>query len=226
MEHTKKEKEERVHLSLTRTVYKELAKIVNNFKLINWDKYWDLFLLKFIIEISFNCFYASFGIVLLTEFSFTHKQMGYTMALHAFSFVVFNPLYATVKTKFYSGDKTGVTRIRNSCFLLVATLLGFITAPTWWIYVLFMVPISVVRILADSTCTEILVLRTEATEKGTVMGAFESVMSLSSLITPLMLGLITDTWGSYAPFITALIPSTASIYIVNKMQNISNKYTQ
>lgn len=222
----KKEKDKPVQLSLFESVHQELAKVANNFKAINWETYWDLFLLKFVMEVSFQCFYASFGLVLAAQFSLSQKQIGYMLALHAFLFVVFNPLYATAKTKLYSTDKSGVARIRHAFLLLAVTFVGFIVAPNWWIYGFFVVPLSAVRVLADSTFTEILVLRTGETDKGTVMGAFESIMSLSGFTTPLIMGLATDIWGYYAPSLIALIPSTASIYIVNKMQTIAEKYTQ
>lgn len=224
--HDKKEKDKTVQLGLVGSVHQEFAKVANNFKAINWETYWDLFLLKFVMEISFQCFYASFGLVLAAQFSMTQKQIGYMLAMHAFLFVVFNPLYATAKIKLYSSDKSGIARIRHAFLLLAVTFIGFIFAPNWLIYCFFIVPLSAVRVLADTTFTEILVLRTGETDKGTVMGTFESLISLSAFTTPLILGLATDIWGYYAPSVIALIPSSISIYIVNKMHTTPEKYTQ
>lgn len=225
-ENKSKGNEKPAKLNVAKMIYYELNKVLNNFRSLNWNVYRDLFLLKFMLEMSFHSFYSSFGLVLITQFSYSQKQVGYTLAVHAFLFVLFNPLYATVKSTFYKRDKTGVKRIQHAFFLLTITFIGFIVAGNWWIYTFFMIPFSAVRVLADTTFTEILVFITGDKDKGTVMGAFESLMSLSGLTTPLVMGLVTDIWGSYAPSFLALIPSIASIYFVNKMHKIAGKYTQ
>lgn len=221
----KEEKEKPAQLSLIKTASQGLIKVLNNFKAINWELYWDIFLLKLLVEVSFQTFYASFGLMLHDKFDFSHKQIGYMLAMHAVLIVVFNLLYSTIKAKLYSNDTTGQERMRHVFLLLIITFAGFSTAPVWWIYGLFLIPISCVRAVVDSTQTEILVLRTGEADKGTVMGAFESIMSLAGLTVPLVTGFATDMWGCTAPSVLALIPSIGSIYVVNKMQAIAEKKT-
>lgn len=209
--------------SVFKRTYEELAKVVNNFKAINWDSYWDLFLLKLLTETAFHSFYASFGLVLVKNYSLTQKQVGYMLAIHALAIVLFNLIIGTVNKKFYSNDKSGVQRMKHAFLLLIVTFVGFIVAPVWWIYGLFVVPISAVRVLADTAFNEVLLVRTGQADKGTVMGAFESLFSLSGFTTPLITGLAIDFWGVKAPSLVALLPSVASLYIANKNSQLHNK---
>lgn len=203
-------------MNIIEATHKELAKVVNNFKSIKWESYWDLFLLKLLAETAYQSFYASFGLVLVEEFNLTQKQVGYMLAIHALSIVAFNLLINQINLKFYNDDKTGTKRLKHAFVLLTASFVGFIVAPAWWIYALVVIPFSGVRVIADTAFNEVLLLRTAQTDKGTVMGAFESLMSLAGFSTPLITGLAIDFWGISAPSFVALLPSIASFYIVNK----------
>lgn len=220
---TKQEAEKSAELNVIKRTCEELAKIANNFKAIKWDSYWHLFLLKLLTETAFHSFYASFGLILVKEYSLTHKEVGYMLAFHAIAVVFFNLIVGTVNSKLYSNDKNGTKRMKDAFLLLIVTFVGFIVAPVWWIYSLFIMPISAVRVLADTSFNEILVLRTGQGDKGTVMGAFESLISLSGFTTPLITGLAIDFWGVRAPSFVALLPSVASLYIANKNHKIPLK---
>lgn len=145
------------------------------------------------------------------------------LAIHALAIVLFNLIIGTVNKKFYGNDKSGVQRMKHAFLLLIVTFVGFIVAPVWWIYALFVVPISAVRVLADTAFNEVLLVRTGQADKGTVMGAFESLFSLSGFTTPLITGLAIDFWGVKAPSLVALLPSVASLYIANKNSQLQKK---
>lgn len=145
------------------------------------------------------------------------------LAMHALAVVLFNLIIGTVNSKLYSTDKTGARRMKHAFLLLIGTFVGFIVAPVWWVYALFVIPISAVRVLRDVAFTEVLVLRTQKADIGTVMGAFESLVSLSGFTTPLITGLAIDFWGIRAPSFVALLPSIASLYIANKKQKLTQK---
>lgn len=218
-----KETDKSTELNIIQRIYQELTKVVNNFKIINWESYGDLFLLKLLIETAFQTFYSSFGLVLVEKYFLSQKQVGYMLAMHALAIVVFNLIISTVNSKFYSNDKNGLKRMKHAFLLLIVTFIGFIVAPVWWVYGLFIIPISAVRVLADTVFTEVLVLRTGKSDKGTVMGAFESLISLSGFTTPLITGVTIDFWGITTPSFVALLPSIASLYIVNKNKMILKK---
>lgn len=207
-------------LSFYENVHQELAKVVSNFKSLDWNLYWDIFTLRFLVEAASQMFYSSFGLILIEAFEFSQKQMGYMLALHALLIIVFNLTNGFVKGRLYKDDRDGVMRIKHALFLQAVNFVGFSLAASWWVFGLFMVPFSFARVLTDTTWTEVLVLRTKESDRGTVTGAFESIMPLAGLIVPVVSGLAIDLCGISAPSFLALVPLAVSIYISRKMQKI------
>lgn len=210
-------------LSVIGSTYQELAKVVNNFKSINWDLYWDLFLLKLLSEISFNSFYASFSLGLLEEFNFNHKQIGYMLSIHSIAMIVFNFINGIVTSMFYNSDTTGTNRISHALSLLIATFACLVFTHVWWLYCALVIPFSAVRVVTDSTFMEVLAVRTKKAAKGTVMGVFESLISVSRFTTPLITGFTIDFWGFRAPSTVAIILCFANLAIVNRKLKFKSK---
>lgn len=132
-----------------------------------------------------------------------------------------NVLMQKIKSRFYSDDKDGSKRVYHGLYVLAASCLLLSSAPTFQFYLLFLIPMSLVRPLMDTTWTELLISKTNENEKGVVMGTFESLMSLAGLIVPLLSGIITDVWGGNAPALVSAVPAIISIYFA---KDISKKH--
>lgn len=182
-------------------------------------------MVKFLTECSFQMFHSTFAL-LPENFNLSRKAMGYTLSFFGFLMVLCNILMAKIKERVYSDDKDGSKRVYHGLYFLTGSLILLSSAPTFAFYLLFLIPMSIVRPLMDATWTELLISKTNETEKGVVMGTFESLMSLAGLITPLLSGVIADLWGGNAPGVFAAVPVLISIYFAQDISKRHHEHVQ
>lgn len=198
--------------------YSELSKTFLNLKLVNWEIFWDLFVLKVLLESAAMMFHSSFGPYMMLNFQLSQKQFGYTLALYALSGVVFSILTEHIKSKFYSDDVSGKKRTYHGLLVMAVSLLTIPMSNSYWAFLTILVVLSSVRPLIDSAATELLLQRTTKDDKGVIMGSYESLMSVAGLIVPLLSGIIIDLWGISSAILCATLPIFASLYVTTKMK--------
>lgn len=195
--------------------YSELAQTISNITSIDWDTFGDVFTIKFLADISFHMFHSAFALVLQENLGLSHKEIGYVLAIYGIIGVISNILTAPVTKKLYVNDVNGKGRLLTVFTLCSIGYIGVGFAPSITIYVVSLAMLGSVRPLLETTATEQLVKRTHENDKGTILGTFESLCSLSGLIVPLISGIIIDFWNSTAPVLLCTLPAFIAIYMVN-----------
>ncbi|RZC34020.1 major facilitator superfamily domain-containing protein 9-like [Asbolus verrucosus] len=176
-------------------IFKEISLAAQNLRNVNWPKYWDLFVIKLIIDFSFNVFQFNSGLILLKRFGIVGKSFGYVIATMGIIGIATNLAMMTVKRHLYSKDDSGLTRLLHGNILLIITYLGFGLNTNFSLFIAYLVPMSVARTLIEATFTEVLLGRASPDEKGSIMGTFDSTLSLGGLVAPVLSGVIADSWG-------------------------------
>lgn len=198
------------------SVKKALEEVLHNFKSVKWETFWDVFTLKLLFEVCMLSFYTTLSMVLINNYNSTQLTVGYIFALHAVLIVVCGLMMPRIESKYYKNDKTGLLQGFHASIILLAALIGFYLSPNFYIFAVFIFPLSLVRIMLESTSTRALLSRTSEDEKGVVMGAYESVMPLAGFIAPLMVGLSEYIWGA-SVLQKVCIPPTVGLVVLCKL---------
>lgn len=190
-------------------------------KNVDYSKYGDLLTVKFLLESSFSLLFMNFGLVLMKNFNFSRVQLGLSIAYLSVTMISCNFLAVLINKKFYSEDKSGLQRIFHGYLLLAISFCFVPFADTAVLYLASFIPLSVAKMLVDSTWMEILTSKTTEKDKGIMMGAAASMMSLSKLICPLIGGFVADLVSIHATTVLPILPSFVGVYVVYKIQKQS-----
>lgn len=174
---------------------------------INWKLLWDVFSMKFLLELAFMQFYSTIGFVLIEVFELDQIHMGYVMSYYGSLFVITNLTIAKVN-KFLPENRA--KKIFVTFKILTITFFCFFMTSNIYIYILFFLPLAYTKSIFDASFLEMLTDRIPKNEKGITMGSYDSIMSLANLITPLFMGIITQYYNINVARMICIIPATAA----------------
>lgn len=157
-----------------------------------------------------------FGVTLPSireDFGLDADMVAWVTMIYSLPFIAFMPLYGKL------GDDLGKQRLLvwGTLIFLVGTVITMAAPSLWWLMIgraiqglgsAGFVPLSIA----------IIAQRFAASERGRVMGAWNSVVPLTGLIVPTIGGMLDDAWGWRA--IYPLILSAALISLVMIQRNV------
>ncbi|XP_044263123.1 major facilitator superfamily domain-containing protein 9-like [Tribolium madens] len=215
--HTK-EKKSKPPMQIT----SELKNAAANLTKVNWPKYWDLFTMKLIVDFVMNVMQFNLALILHQRFGISGKLFGYVFAIASVVSIVTSLAMSKAQKSLYKSDDSGLQRLKHGFVLLTLACLGLGLSQNFTLFFLSLLPTSVTRVLFESTFTEIILARASAQEKGSIMGTFETTLSLGGLTAPLISGIVSDFWGETYCILMCAVPlvfGTGLIYLQkNKMQ--------
>jgi hypothetical protein len=184
---TQKKKQSQKKTAPSFNVIKELKSAAVKLTSVDWTKYWDLFVIKLIINFVLNVFQFNINPIMTRRFSTTGKTFGYIIALSTVLGICGHLSMRRLKTVLYKSDSAGFKRLLHGNLLMVYTCLGLGLATTFPIYVLHLLPMTISRVLFDNTFTEVILARASPQEKGSIMGPSRAQAPLEAH-SPLTLG--------------------------------------
>jgi predicted MFS family arabinose efflux permease len=187
-------------------VFKELKGAVVNLSSIDWPKYWDLFVIKLIIDFVLSVFQFNINPIMTRRFSTTGKTFGYIIALSMVVGIGGHLSMSRLKSVLYKNDNSGFKRLLHGSLLLTYACLGLGLATSFPMYILHLLPQSISRVIFDNTFTEMILARASPQEKGSIMGTFESTIALGGLTAPILSGLVSESWGNDMCILLCTIP--------------------
>lgn len=204
-------------------ISQEVTSIFTNLASINWKVYGTLFSIKFLTETANSAFFSTFGLIILEVFGRTHKEMGYVIAWFSLIMVIGNVMIGKIKNKVYADDAEGYKRNVHGLTLLTASFFTMYIVPSFTTYIVMIVPMAMARVLLENTWMDMLLSKTNEAEKGTVMGAFESVLQLAGLGTPILTGIVGDMYGYTTALGLAVVPMLTATFLAAYMTIHHNK---
>lgn len=172
---------------------------------VNWKLFWDIFAMKFLLELAYSQFYGTFGIVMAEVFLLNQIQMGYVISFYAFLFILSNLSLAKLN-KILPQQKEHKNFVTVA--VLTSALLGSFMSSNKYTYMLMFVPLAFTKSLFDATFLAMLTERVTDSEKGITMGSYESTMSLAGLSTPLIMGAVNEYYGYSVGRAICLFPAS------------------
>lgn len=165
---------------------------------IQWSKYWDIFMFKALVGFAMGVYYSNYALYLQTQFDLSPKYIGYVIS---FQGVIgsLSSYFIDFINSFYIHDKDYSIRNFHVFLLLSFALLGLILSFNVYIYSFWLIPLAVGNAIGRLVTLEMVLKRSHGDHTGTLIGASNSVRSLSGVVAPMVTGIIAQYIGaSYA----------------------------
>lgn len=162
--------------------------------------------MKLIIDFVMNVMQFNLSLILTKRFGISGKLFGYVFAVASVITIVTNLGMSKVQKSLYKNDDSGLQRLKHGFLLLIIICLGLGLSQNFIFFFIFLMPTSVTRVIFESTFTEVVLARASPQEKGSIMGTFETTLSLGGLTAPLISGIISDLWGDSFCILVCCVP--------------------
>ncbi|CAC5386761.1 unnamed protein product [Mytilus coruscus] len=196
---------------------------LETFHSVNWSKLWDLFLIKFCMGFSIILFRSNFSLVMREAFQITPKTIGYLMSYSGCVSAFFGLLVGYI-AKLYNNDAK--LFMHMAIFQVVTLFMLSIIHETFWLYVLFLTPLSFITTVSRVAGTSLTIQRGERKEIGTLLGFSQSVMSIARMLGPFISGLVLDINKSGPAFIGGVVTLVAVCIMIVRPQGIVENSTK
>lgn len=222
----KKEKSEAV-LEATKLfdpIVNTFNQTVNNFYDLDWTIYGDIFLFKFLMSMSMGLYFNNFRLFLDTEHDVSPSVLGYITTIQGIVSSITNEKVSSFN-KWYLNDIDYSQRIFHIFLIMVLSLVGLAIVPAVPFYIALLIPTAICFAFARVVALVVVSSRSVTSNRGTLIGAFNSVSSVSGIITPLIGGIINHYLGvTYVFYTGAMIASVGLVLSYRaRAKSLNNK---
>nr|XP_022919323.1 major facilitator superfamily domain-containing protein 9-like [Onthophagus taurus] len=179
-------------ISLKNIIY-ETFQPLSNIQLKN------IFLLRFLITFGLTVFFTKFPVLLKVHYLSSHSQVGWTIAYQ--NFVL---LLCSFSLKIFEKKLTvkNFHKLRRFLSVLAISSTAICFAPTYEMYLIGFVFMALSKVLVDSAWKEI----EDNFKIDNLVGDLKTVNTLSSVIAPVILGVLCDIYLQNAVKMLTIIP--------------------
>ncbi|KAJ8727500.1 hypothetical protein PYW07_001619 [Mythimna separata] len=190
----RKEEKKEAQTSLVNIMYSSLRQSFVELFNIDWMKYWDIFMFKTLIGFAMGCYYSNYSLYLKTEYDLSPKYIGYVISFQGIIGSL-SSFYIGYINSFYTHDKD--YSIRNLHVFLVTSisLLGLALSFNVIVYAFWLIPLAIGNAIGRLVTLEMVLKRTHGDHRGTLIGASNSVRSLTGVVAPMVSGVIGEFYG-------------------------------
>lgn len=176
---------------------------------IEWGSFWVLFSVKFLFGLAGMIFFQNLGVVLTENYEITPKYMGYTISFYGFLSGVCSLSVGKIKTILPTNY---LKSLMYTTSLLAATLLMLYCTKSYALFIVGLVPLATSHSLTRIFLTEVLLDQSDASCRGSMMGAASSIASVARTLAPFLSGLVISWKGtSSALLLSSTIAITACL---------------
>lgn len=176
---------------------------------IEWGSFWVLFSVKFLFGLAGMIFFQNLGVVLTENYEITPKYMGYTISFYGFLSGICSLSVGKIKTILPTNY---LKSLMYTTSLLAATLLMLYCTKSYALFIVGLVPLATSHALTRIFLTEVLLDQSDASCRGSMMGAASSVASVARTLAPFLSGLVISWKGtSSALLLSSTIAITACL---------------
>lgn len=208
-ETTRKVKESTKHKQ--DTFFSKLSLTLTELYSIEWRSFWVLFSVKFLFGLAGMVFFQNLGVVLTENYEITPKYMGYTISFYGF----LSGLCSLSVGKIKSIGILPTNYLQSLMYttsLLAITLLLLYCTKSYAMFIVGLVPLATSHALTRIFLTEVLLDQSDASCRGSMMGAASSIASVARTIAPFLSGLVISWKGtSSALLLSSSIAITACL---------------
>ncbi|XP_026755505.2 major facilitator superfamily domain-containing protein 9-like [Galleria mellonella] len=175
---------------------------------VKWSEYWDIFLFKALIGFTMGVYYSNYSLYLKTQYQLTPKYVGYVISFQGVIGSI-SSFFIGYINNFYTHDIDYSLRNFHVFVLLSVSLSGLIVSYNVFTYIIWLVPLAIGNAIGRLVTLEMILKRSHGDHRGTLIGASNSVRSLSGVIAPMVAGFIGEYFGVayviYASFCSTIL---------------------
>lgn len=185
----------------------ELKKSVLDLTEINWSYLWDAFLLRFLFALSTSIFFHNQSLYLKENYDLSQLYIGYSISFLSIIGSLSAFFFGAITKTFYSNDTDYLTRLFHFFTLYSISFLGLYFSPNFLTFVIVLIPFAVSNSLLRVLSMELMLNRSSNETRGLISGASNSVMSVARFVSPVMTGVVADSFGLGFTIALASVPS-------------------
>lgn len=171
---------------------------------IKWSHYWDAFLLKGLVGFAMGVYYSNYASYLRTQYELSPKYVGYIISFHG-TVGSLSSYFIGFINSFYTHDEDYNQRNCHVFLLMSTSLLGLIGSFNVYIYTIWLIPLAIGNTVSRLVTLEMVLKRGHGDHRGSLIGASNSVRSLSGVVSPMVAGFIEEFIGvSYVIYASLL----------------------
>lgn len=195
-------------VSLLHSIGSSLKQSVVELLNIDWSKYGDIFLLKGFIGFAMSVYYSNYSLYLSTIFELSSKQIGYIISFQGIVGSISSYFMGSINS-LYCNDDDYITRNFHVFVLICGSVFGLMLSFNVYIYMFWLCPLAIGNAIGRLVTLDMLLKRGHNTHRGTLIGASNSVRSLTGVVAPMVAGYISQYVGLsyviYASFFSTII---------------------
>ncbi|XP_041970620.1 major facilitator superfamily domain-containing protein 9-like [Aricia agestis] len=213
--------------NLVDLVVESSKQIVVELSKVQWHKYWKIFLFQALNSFAMGVYYSNYAIYLKTQFLLTPKHVGYVVSVQGVIGAVSSFLMGYINS-FYKHDGDYSIRNYHVFLALSVSLLGIALSNYVFMYMVFLAPLAIGNAVGRLVTLEMLLKKSHGDHRGTLIGASNSVRSLTGVLSPIVSGSIGQFFGVefviYASlFATSVGLATSYLYTAKEVTKEKQK---
>lgn len=199
-------------------LFKDLKSAITSLSKIEWRLYWDIMILKFLSASIFSCFHWNYFVRVQNRFEISTKLTGYTISAQSLSATAAGFLSGNIHQLYQNRDYK--TRNFHGYLFQSLTFLGLTLIPSFSAFIILVMLNKASSMILRITTSEMILKRCSPDKKGLIIGINKSVSNTARLITPVILGLFEDIYGTETGTVFATVLSCVATLVCTKIQSI------
>lgn len=189
----------------------ELKKSILDLTEINWHSLWDAFLLRFLFALSTSIFFHNQSLYLKENYNLSQLYIGYSISFLSIVGSLSAFFFGAITKYFYRNDTNYLTRLFHFFTLYSLSFLGLYMSPNFPTFAIILIPFAVSNSLLRILSMELMLSKSSNETRGLIAGASNSVMSVARFVSPVMTGVIADSFGVGFTVALASVPSFVGV---------------
>lgn len=161
---------------------------------VDWSQYWEVLMFKALLGFAMGVYYSNYSVYLKTQYELSPKHIGYVISFQGIIGAISSFLMGYINS-YYPNDKDFSHRNYHVFLLLSISILGLSASSNIMFYALWLIPMSIGNAVGRLVTLEMILRKSDSAHKGTLIGASNSVASLSGVLSPMAAGLIGQYLG-------------------------------
>ncbi|CAH4031556.1 major facilitator superfamily domain-containing protein 9-like [Pieris brassicae] len=182
---------------------------------VDWSQYWEVFVFKALLGFAMGVYYSNYALYLKTQYELSPKHIGYVISFQGIIGAVSSFLMGYINS-YYPNDKDFSHRNYHVFLLLSISIFGLCMSSNIMFYSVWLIPMSIGNAVGRLVTLEMILRKSDKEHKGTLIGASNSVASLSGVLSPMAAGLIGQYLGVKYVIYASLCSNVIALILSNR----------
>lgn len=201
-----------IKTNLIHRLYQNFHQSIVELYHIEWLKYWDIFLFKALVGFSMGTYYSNYALYLKTQYELSPKYVGYVISFQGVIGSICSYFIGFINS-LYTHDQDYSIRNFHVFLLLSAALIGMISSYHIVIYLVCLIPLAIGNAIGRLVTLEMVLKKCGREHTGTLIGASNSVRSLTGVVAPMVAGIIGQYVGVKYVVYVSLFSATIGVIL-------------